>query len=228
MSVGAGVARAPHLAGYRERVSSVEQVLWSAPEDERAGRPLLVLLHGHGMDERMGTELLHRLPDTLVVASLRGPRRLRSGYGWFPLDATLRYEQVETVARDVLAWVGLQHGYSSIGVLGFSQGSTVATHCLRLEPQRFAYGVVLSGFVVPVVLPGDTALAARRLRVFAGRGDADPLVPRHIAAFTDAWLADHTDVTTRTYRGLGHNVSDAEIGDLAAFLAAQLQPLAAG
>ena len=29
-----------------------DQVLWSAPEDQREGRPLLVLLHRHGMDER--------------------------------------------------------------------------------------------------------------------------------------------------------------------------------
>lgn len=223
MSVGLGAGRTPHVAGYRRQVTSNEQVLWSAPEDERAGRPLLVLLHGHGMDERMGTELLHRLPDSLVVASLRGPRRLRSGYGWFPMDATLGYDQVEAVTRDVLAWLGLQVGYTSIGVLGFSQGSTIATHCLRLEPQRFAYGVVLSGFVVPMVLPGDAALAARRLPVFAGRGDADSLVPRPIAAFTDAWLADHTDVTARTYRGLGHTVSDAEIHDLSAFLSTQLR-----
>ena len=37
-------------------------VLWSAPEAERAGRPTLVLLHGHRMDERVGFELRHHLP----------------------------------------------------------------------------------------------------------------------------------------------------------------------
>ena len=61
-----------------------EQVLWSVPESERAGRPLLVLLHGHGMNERIGFELRHELPSSLVIASLRGPLRAPAGYGWFP------------------------------------------------------------------------------------------------------------------------------------------------
>ena len=203
---------------------SPDQVLWSAPQDERAGRPLLVLLHGHGMDERMGADLLHRLPGTLVLASIRGPRRVGSGYGWFPLDLNLTYDQVATVAQEVLAWVAGQSGFSSVGVLGFSQGSTVATHCMRLAPDRFAYGVVLSGFVVPAALPGDEALAERRVPVFAGRGTADTLVPQLLVVFTDAWLAEHTDLTSRRYAGLGHGVSDAEVDDLADFLARQILP----
>ena len=203
---------------------SPDQVLWSTPEDERAGRPLLILLHGHGMDERMGADLLHRLPDTLVVASIRGPRRVGSGYGWFPLDLSLTYDQIATVAREVLGWVEQQLGFSSVGVLGFSQGSTVATHCLRLAPERFAYGVVLSGFVVPVALPGDEDLAQRRVPVFAGRGTADTLVPQLLVTLTDAWLAEHTDLTSHTYSGLGHTVNDAEIDNLAAFLSRQILP----
>lgn len=198
------------------------QVLWSAPEDERDGRPLLVLLHGHGMNEQMGAELRHRLPDELVLASIRGPRRVGSGYGWFPLDSTLTYDQIETVAEDVLAWVGQQGAAPSVGVLGFSQGSTVATQCMRLEPDRFDYGVVLSGFAVPAPSPGDAALATRRPPVFAGRGAADTMVPAMLVSYTDAWLADHSTLTSRTYAGLGHNVSDAEITDLSEFLAGQI------
>src|SRR6476469_508370 len=63
-----------------------EQVLWSVPESERAGRPLLVLLHGHGMTEQIGFDLRHQLPSELVVAALRGPLSVRSGYGWFSLE----------------------------------------------------------------------------------------------------------------------------------------------
>lgn len=206
--------------GYPSGVTiQPEQVLWSAPEHERAGRPLLVLLHGHGMDERMGTELRHRLPPQLVLASIRGPRRVRNGYGWFPLDLTLTYDQIETVANDVLDWASAQRSAPSLGVLGFSQGAAVATQCMRLRPDLFDYGVVLSGFAVPVDAPGDAQLAALRPPVFAGRGAADPMVPAVLAGFTDTWLADHSTLTARTYPGLGHNVSDSELDDLAAFLA---------
>lgn len=195
-----------------------EQVLWSVPEAERAGRPLLVLLHGHGMDERMGVAVQHRLPAELVLVSLRGPLRVRAGYGWFPLDASLTLDQIDAAAHEVSTWLGGLAGFASMGILGFSQGSSIATHCLRLEPERFAYGAVLSGFVVPSALPGDPRLAERRPPVFSGRGDADGMIPSFLVSFTDTWLRTHTTLTQKVYRGLGHNVSEAELDDLVAFL----------
>jgi len=212
-------------AGAGRRIGA-DQVLWSAPEDERDGRPLLVLLHGHGMDERMGVDLYARLPPELVLASVRGPMRVRSGYGWFPLDASLRLEQVDQAAHAVLGFVEAQQRHPSVGVLGFSQGSSIGLQCMRLAPELFAYGVVLSGFAVPTTLPGDAALARRRPPVFSGRGDADPLIPAPLVALTDSWLAGHTDLTRRTYAGLGHSVSPAEIEDLAAFLRQRVAPSA--
>jgi len=50
------------------------------------------------------------------------------------------------------------------------------------------------------------------------------LIPAALVAATDAWLAAHTTLTRRTYAGLGHNVSAAELADLAAFLREQLRP----
>jgi phospholipase/carboxylesterase len=201
-----------------------DQVLWSAPEDERPGRPLLVLLHGHGMDEQMGAEVRHRLPPELVLASVRGPLRVRRGYGWFPLDASLRLEQIDQAAHAVLRWVEAQSGHPSTGVLGFSQGSSIGLQCMRLAPELFGYGVALSGFAVPVPVPGDAVLARRRPPVFSGRGDADLVIPQFLVERTDRWLASHTTLTSRMYPGLGHHVSPAEIDELAEFLAARLVP----
>jgi len=206
------------MDGQPGRTVSGDQVFWSAPEDERDGRPLLVLLHGHGMDERMGAEFHQQLPSELVLASVRGPLRVRSGYGWFPLDASLRLEQVDESAHAVLRWVERQQRHPSVGVLGFSQGSSIALQCMRLAPELFDYGVVLSGFAVPATLPGDAELARRRPHVFSGRGDADSRIPAPLVALTDQWLAAHTTLTRRTYGGLGHNVSAAEIDDLVDFL----------
>lgn len=201
-----------------------DQVFWSAPEDQRDGRPLLVLLHGHGMNERMGAELHSQLPSELVLASVRGPMRVGSGYGWFPLDASLELEQVDEAAHAVLRWVERQQRHPSVGVLGFSQGSSIGLQCMRLAPERFDYGVVLSGFAVPTTLPGDTALARRRPPVFSGRGDVDPLIPAPLVGLTDQWLAAHTRLTRRTYGGLGHNVSPAELADLTEFLRERIGP----
>jgi phospholipase/carboxylesterase len=201
-----------------------EQVLWSAPADRREGRPLLVLLHGHGMDEHMGADVQHRLPPELVLASIRGPLRVRAGYGWFPLDASLRLDQVDRAAQAVLRWVQGQTRHPSIGVLGFSQGSSIGLQCMRLDPGLFDYGVVLSGFAVPFPQPGDAELARRRPPVFSGRGDADPLIPPALVTETDRWLSAHTRLSSHVYPGLGHGVTPAEIDDLAAFLRLRLAP----
>ncbi len=198
-------------------------MLWSVPEVERVGRPLLVLLHGHGMDERMGVELHDQLPPELVLASIRGPLPVASGYGWYPLNASLGLNQIDAAARAVLDWVREQP-YTSVGILGFSQGSSIALQCMRIAPNQFRYGVVLSGFAVPTAVAGDEALATLRPPVFSGRGDADPLIPLPLVTMTDSWLSKHTEVTRRIYPGLGHNVSAEEINDLAAFLGAQLDP----
>jgi phospholipase/carboxylesterase len=195
-----------------------DQVLWSAPETERAGRPLLLLLHGHGMTEQVGFELRHRLPPELVVAAIRGPLRAKGGYSWFPLDATLRLHQIDDVASQILRWLDDQVGFGSVGILGFSQGSAVAIQCMRLQPLRFACGVVLSGFVVPAPVQGDFVLATRKPPIFSGRGADDRLVPQLLVTATDSWLEQHATLTRRTYAGLGHTVTDQEISDLARFL----------
>ena len=196
-----------------------EQVRWSAPEAERRGRPWLLVLHGHGMDESIGFDLRHRLPPSIVLASLRGPLRVRAGYGWFSLDPeTFDLAQVAEAVSDVLLWLDRQSGHSSIGILGFSQGSAIAAECLRSRPDLFACAVLLSGFLNPMPGPGDDALASRRPPVFSGRGDADRLVPIMLTTLTEAWLRRHTSLESKVYPGLGHNVAPEEIADITAFL----------
>lgn len=193
-------------------------VLWSAPADERADRPLLLVLHGHGLDESVGFDLRHRLPPSLVLAAPRGPLPARGGYGWFALDATFGFDQIQASVDAVLSWLDRQSGYRSVGVLGFSQGSAVAVQCLRARPTAFAYAVLLSGFLSPLPASGDSELVRLRPPVFSGRGDCDTLVPDVLCQLTDRWLDVHAEVTRRVYAGLGHQVSRDELTDVAAFL----------
>ncbi len=201
------------------------RVHWSAVPELRRGRPLLVVLHGHGLHESVGADLWSTMPAELIIAGLRGPLPVGAGYGWFRLDATASPAVVNAVAEDVLDWLTEQLeaiSPSSVGILGFSQGSSVALQCLRLRPEQFSYAVSLSGFVVPVPHPGDATLAKLRPPVFAARGGRDQLVPAFLATLTDRWLADHTDLRSHRYPELGHSVSQRELQDLSAFLAEQL------
>ena len=198
-------------------------VLWSAPEAERAGRPTLILLHGHRMDERIGFELRHHLPSELVFASVRAPREARGGgYAWFPMDGSFSLEAIDHSAAAVLSWLDSVQTDGPVGVLGFSQGVATAFQMVRRDPARFAYAVNLSGGVVPFPGRGDAELAARRLPVFWGRGDQDSVIPALLVESTRWWLRQHTDLTERVYPGLSHNVSHAELADLAAFVRMQL------
>lgn len=162
------------------------------------------------------------MPPELVIAGLRGPVPVRGGFGWFRLDANVSERDVDVAAESVLDWLDAQSVSVPVGVLGFSQGSSVALQCLRLRPKQFAYAAVLSGFVVPGVNPGDEALARLRPPVFAARGGRDRLVPAFLATLTDQWLAEHSTLTSRVYLELGHTVSEPELADLRAFLEQQL------
>ena len=61
-------------------------IIWSAPESERAGRPLLVLLHGYGSHEGDLFGLSPHLPLQPVIASVRAPLRAGPGYAWYGLE----------------------------------------------------------------------------------------------------------------------------------------------
>ncbi|MBA3529584.1 MAG: phospholipase [Propionibacteriaceae bacterium] len=183
----------------------------------------MVMLHGHGSNERAGFDFRHYLPAELVIASIRAPLRVGGGgYAWFPLDPTLALQQIDDASHAVLSWLDEQPAAPSVGMLGFSQGAATGLQAMRLAPTRFSYGVVLSGFVVPGVVAGDAALSTIRPPFFWGRGDGDPVVPSFLVSLTSAWLGSHTTLTERVYAGLGHYVSAAELTDLGHFLRGQL------
>ena len=50
-----------------------DAVIWSRPEAERAGRPLLVLLHGLGSHEGDLFALSPYLPTEFTIAAVRAP-----------------------------------------------------------------------------------------------------------------------------------------------------------
>lgn len=194
-------------------------ILWSAPEAERAGRPLLVLLHGYGSNEGDLFAMAPRLPLEPVIASLRGPRREGPGWAWSApiMDGTASPHEIDDAALAVLSWLDTLEA-TSVSLLGFSQGGAMTMQLLRNAPQRFAAAVVLSGFLAQAEHAGDQELARLRPPVFWGRGSADQNIPESLISRTGVWLAAHADASVRVYEGLGHSVSAEELGDIAAFL----------
>lgn len=199
--------------------------LWSGAP---GGRPLLVLLHGYGADERDLYGLAAYLPDAFAVAAVRAPLTPpwpAPGYSWYAIEGLggRDPEGVTRAARRLIEWVAAHAADAvSIGLLGFSQGAAVALQAMRLQPERFAFAVNLSGYAAPGELPGDAVLAERRPPVFWGRGSRDDVIPGPLIAHTTGWLPAHADLSGRVYPGLTHSVSEAELADVRAFLDARL------
>ncbi|TFD03306.1 phospholipase [Cryobacterium sandaracinum] len=205
-------------------------VLWSASGADRAGRPLLLILHGYGSHEGDLFSLAPHLPLHPVIAALRAPLPAGPGWAWFPIGAagakvnpgSPSADALDAAAAGVLEWLdGLPEQPASVGLLGFSQGGAMALQLLRQAPDRFAFAVQLSGFVGRSKHTGDERLRERRLPVFWGRGTADPVIPQDAVDRTRAWLPEHSTLTERIYEGMGHSISQAELGEIVTFLRAQ-------
>jgi phospholipase/carboxylesterase len=202
-------------------------VLWSEEERARRSRPLLVMLHGWSYDETHLHRLITpRLPDEVVVASVRARIPEAGGYAWFPSAGNPigdpRPAVANAAALDVLSWLETIEA-PSIGLLGFSQGGAMAHQLMRLAPHRFAYCVNLAGFVVRDEQPGDEALSVTRPPVYWGRGREDRVIPPGALVRTERWLARHATAEVHVYSGLGHDVRGREIDDVAGFVSKQIR-----
>ena len=196
-------------------------ILWSAPERERADRPLLVLLHGYGSHEGDLFGMAPGLPLDPVVASVRAPIAENGGWAWWSrADSPAgdpREDRVDAAADVVLEWLDTLE-YTSVSLVGFSQGAALALQLLRHAPGRFTAAVAIAGFVASGPHPGDAELEVQKPPVFWGRGTEDRVIPPEAVARTAAWLPEHADATIRIYENLGHAISAPMLVDLVTFL----------
>ncbi|HAG59111.1 MAG TPA: phospholipase [Arthrobacter bacterium] len=199
----------------------METVVWSKPEAERPGTPLLVMMHGYGTDESRMVRLFEYLPAGFTCAALRAPMAIGDHYGWFLLDYFLanNFADVITATNQVHAWITSVKGqHSSVSLLGYSQGMAMASTLLRLHPADYLATVGLSGFVLENELLSLTESFTTPPPFFWGRDKADLVINEDATAYTDEWLNENTQLTARTYPGMGHAMSKTEMVDVSAFL----------
>lgn len=209
-------------------------VLWSRQPEDRAGTPLLVLLHGYGSDEQDLMGLVPELPPEFSCASVRAPVPMDpqvapGGFTWFPLDPqrlAYRSDQAREAVESLWSWIAsVKEQHSSVTLLGFSMGMAMATSLLRSRPDQFAAVVGLSGFAVdPAGSPeveeyfDDEALAERQVPLFWGRDQEDPIIPQEYVDYTHAWANRTVKLTKVLYAGAGHGVVPQEISHVREFL----------
>lgn len=199
----------------------METVAWSKPEHERAGTPLLVMMHGYGTDESRMAQLFGSLPPEFSCAALRAPKVIGDHYGWFLLDYFLTHDFADVISSTnaVFAWIdSVRAQHSSVSLLGYSQGMAMASTLLRLRPAQFRAVVGLSGFVLDNELLAMSESFEVRPPFFWGRDRADVVINDAAVEHTGEWLHRNTALTARTYPGMGHSIAKAELVDVSAFL----------
>lgn len=183
------------------------------------------MLHGYGSDESRMSGLFKDLPGGFVCAAPRAPMDISGDWGWFLLDYFLAndFADVVAAATKVFAWLDTTmatHRFSSVSVLGFSQGMAMATTLIRLRPGLFTAGVGLSGFALQNDLLGAMEPLERKIPFYWARDTADLVIHPDAIEFTAEWLAANTELQEARYEGMGHNFSPAELSDVASFLTA--------
>lgn len=199
-------------------------VRWSREPDDRAGRPVVIVLHGRGADETSLSWLSRELPPDVAVAAPRAPLREGQGYAWFAMHGIGRpvQDSLRATRDSLLLWFdGAMAQAADVAVIGFSDGALIAAD-LALH-RRVSAAVLLAGPlpVDPAELPAGALVGTDVLWSY---GDQDDVVPRELLERSQQWLLERSGarVTVKVQPGLVHAVSTEQVTAACEALAAGL------
>jgi phospholipase/carboxylesterase len=203
---------------------------------ETAKNPVasIIWAHGLGADKHDFESIIPMLdlPEDLPVrfifpnAPIR-PITVNSGMemrGWYDIRSTSINEQEDApgirMSANVMSTLVEQQikagiPASNIILAGFSQGGAVALYQGLRQSQQLAGIIVLSSYLpLPDTLDEEISEFYKKIPVFIGHGNQDPIVPVELGLFTrDFLLQRNMSVQFKMYP-MGHSVAVKEISDL--------------
>lgn len=205
------------------------------PKTKAAKPPLLLLLHGVGSNEHDLFELAPHLDERFFVVSARAPIVLMPGsYAWFHVEFTpdnrivINPDDAEQSRGLLLKFIDeLVAAYAldpkHVYLMGFSQGAIISQCIALTRPDKIAGVVAMSGRVLPEVLPLTAKSEAfDRLPVMVVHGLNDQkLNISYGRNARDVWSKLPVVLTYREY-AMGHEVTQASLKDIVAWLKARL------
>jgi phospholipase/carboxylesterase len=205
-----------------------------AAQEGQGKAPCLVLLHGVGANESGFIDLARRLDPRLTVVLARGPLTLGpQQFAWFRVNFTAQGPaidpvQAEAARKTLIAFVGRLpqlHGIdpARVWIAGFSQGGIMSASVAMTEPAKVAGFGILSGRILPEVLPLVQAGAAlASLPAFVSHGVQDAVLGIHFAHHAKRVLDGlGLPLSYHEYEG-GHTLGQAMVRDFSAWLGTQL------
>jgi phospholipase/carboxylesterase len=212
-------------------------VRWRKAQGAQTRRPpLLVLLHGRGADEDDLFSLAPAIDPSFAVASVRAPLpTVEGGFTWSESRTPGRY--IGESLRVSLTWFqqwldSLTAGRAEpqkISLFGFSAGMAMASALVLDQPARYAGAILLSG-----TLPFDTDLSITKNRladvdIFHGHGSFDRVIPADLVTRSSRYLSESSGARLETHSyPIAHEISDAEINDINAWLVRGLKQRGSG
>lgn len=204
-------------------------VAWHAPDDPN--KPLVVLLHGRGADERGIIQLADHLPGDASYVAVRAPIAEGGGYAWFAnrgIGRPVAQSLAETMAW-FFGWLDGTAGTRPVVLIGFSGGAAFAGGLLLADPEHFAGGAILYGTLpfdagVPVT---PDRLAAKP--VLVAQGEQDTVIPRELLDRTWSYVRGESGAVARArrYPG-GHSITAEALTDLGTWITDVVGPHAPG
>jgi len=220
------------VSGLRYRLRPAQQ---AQPGQDKA--PCLVLLHGVGGNETDLAEVARQFDPRLTVVLARGPLELGPGqYAWFRVAFTaagpaIDAAQAESSRVTLLDFIGQlpklhEIDPARIWLAGFSQGGIMSASVGLTAPARLAGFGILSGRILPEVLPlvkPDGALA--QLPAFVSHGVDDGTLGIAFARKARTVLEGYgLPLSYHEYAG-GHRLSRPMLLDFRGWLDEQLGPV---
>jgi phospholipase/carboxylesterase len=196
--------------------------------------PCLLLLHGVGASEAGFIELARPLDPRLAVILVRGPLVFAPGrFAWFQVSFTpdgpaidaAQAEQSRLALREFIGQLPAAYDVDPqrIWIAGFSQGGIMSASVGLTAPGSVAGFGVLSGRILPEVLPlvQDGPLLGK-LRAFVSHGVDDQTLGIHFAHRARAVLEGlGVPVDYREYPA-GHALDQNMIADFEQWLASRI------
>lgn len=193
-----------------------QQVLRAGPAVSSASRAVIAI-HGRGASasDIIGVAQAIAASDTAWLAPDA------ASHTWYPYSFLTPVAQNQPFLDSAISVVGglLQHledsGISAdkTVLLGFSQGSCLASEFVARHPRKYGGLVVFSGGLIgDHIDPGDYSGSLLDTPIFGGCSDSDPHIPLGRFEVTGEVLAGMGGaVDFRVYPGMGHTINLDEL-----------------
>ncbi|MCB0219524.1 MAG: dienelactone hydrolase family protein, partial [Chrysiogenetes bacterium] len=219
-----------------ERTFSLEHTLRRPDERSEGKPPVLIALHGIGSNDKDLIGLQPFLDPRLYVIAARAPHEYAfpGGYSWFDLgidqrtgEVSVDIKQIEESRDKIIAFIdeviaAYDVDPKRVYLMGFSQGSMMSYTVLAKAPEKIAGIVAMSGRFVPELFEELDTSRIKDFPILVTHGTLDDVLPiENGRAARDALEKLPVNLTYKEYP-MAHEVSQASIGDVSAWLKEQL------